>query len=153
MIHWRHAVAPLFLGTGLVLGCQGAFAQDGISCGGLSIVSLEPSDISSQIDGELATFSFDLAATIENVSGQSWSAASPLNLLIASGGETLEVTDLTELAPGAQLSVKAEVEDWSPYSNPGFVAAIVAPGGEIASEGACSRSINGTELEQLLRGH
>ena len=46
------------------LGAQGAFAQDAVTCEGLTIVSVTPSGITSQIDGEFTVYSFDLTATI-----------------------------------------------------------------------------------------
>jgi hypothetical protein len=153
----------LVLAIALSTGTQGAFAQNAAtSCEGLTIVSLEPSDASSAIDGELTTFNFDMTATVENAGDAALSLEAPLTLTLASGEEVLETLAVTELGAGEQVTLTTEATKWSPYTNYGFEISIVSNGMSASTEtpardevakDACKLSIDSSELEQALRGH
>lgn len=132
------------------LGAQGAFAQDAVTCEGLTIVSVTPSGISSQIDGEFTVYSFDLTATIESADGD-FAADAPVTATLSSGDNVIETLEIAELAGGEQVTLETEAKNWSPYTDYGFVVALTTEGGEATDE--CSVNLDGSTLEQLLRGN
>jgi hypothetical protein len=130
------------------IGTSSAFAQDAAAvCDGLTIVSLAPSKAKSAIDGELTTFSFDMTAVVENAGDAALSPAAPLAVTLASGEEVLATQDVTTLAPGEQVTLVTKTSKWSPYTNYGFAVSI----GSGEADG-CTLGLDGSQLEQMLRG-
>lgn len=138
------------LAFALALGAQGAFAQDAVACEGLTIASVTPSGIKSQIDGEFTVYSFTLTATIESAEGD-FAADAPVTATLSSGDTVIETLEITELAGGEQVTLETEAKNWSPYTDYGFAVALTAEGNEATEE--CTVNLDGSTLEQLLRGN
>jgi hypothetical protein len=136
----------LIAGTA-IFAASPAFAQDAAICDGLRIVSLETSNGSSAIDGELTTFTFNIAGTIEAASAEGFSSDTPVTVVLKTGDDIRKSEEITSLAAGEQLVLKTKATKWSPYEDYGFDVVI----GEGEGEG-CTLSMDGSAIEIALRG-
>jgi len=145
--------ATLALFSIVSIGTSNAFAQNEAAvCEGLMIVSLAPSNAKSAIDGELTTFSFDMTAVVENAGEAAVAPAAPLTLTLASGEEVLASQEVAELAAGEQVTLTTKATKWSPYTNYGFKISIASAADPESAGDGCSLGLDGSQLEQILRG-
>lgn len=131
----------------LTLVAAPVFAEDAASCNGLQIVSLETSNGSSAIDGELTTFTFNITGVVEAASADGFTATTPVIVVLKSGDDVKKSEEVAALAAGEQITLKTKATKWSPYDDYGFDVVI----GDGAGDG-CTVSMDGTAIEQALRG-
>lgn len=120
-----------------------------------AVVKFSYNNIVPTIAGEMATYTFDFVATLQNVGNKDYaSTPGAQSFEITGDGTSLASVDFPALAAGASVDVTARITNWSPMDGTQkFVATAnyKTPGGDCSADDN-SKTIAAEDLEPLLRG-